>query len=502
MFEDLVDSIFLDNHFLLALPLSVKALFMAFIIVVWIVAYKKLPKDSTPFNLLSVLFLVLIAGVLINCSSQIEIFVISCKNLFRSILISLGVKVATSYFFNIKTLITLLIFVAFSTLILFFITRAVLGREVKLSNIFWEHKDIAKSKILWCNSLFFIMLFLIFLSAFSCFGLIFISLDSPTEFYVATPSSFPRKTLVVADNSTEILLISLALAFVLVLLIFCAFIFQKIALAKNSIDKLAKSLNATEVKQSNNLTIKEQMLLNVIEEMAIASSCPMPRVFILKDEQGINAMCSGENFGKESEKIAIFVTQGAIDTLDRSELQGVIGHEFSHAFHHDVALNLRIFAFVFALSFLMLIGDILLRSISNSKGKSSSRSKDDGKGVVAFVAIAAVFYVLGFLGVLFAQIIQAAISRQKEFLADASSVQYTRNPQGIKSALQKIAQNSQNYQADENDENAPKKLTYLTNPKAKSYAHMFFLPSCAMIFATHPPLEKRIAHLEQMGAKT
>ncbi len=98
----------------------------------------------------------------------------------------------------------------------------------------------------------------------------------------------------------------------------------------------------------------------------------------------------------------------------------------------------------------------------------------------------------------FAQIIQAAISRQKEFLADASSTQYTRNPQGIKSALQKIAQVSSTYQA---SEDSPKKPTYLTNPKASSCAHMFFLPCRAMIFATHPPLEQRILRLEQMGAK-
>ena len=223
----------------------------------------------------------------------------------------------------------------------------------------------------------------------------------------------------------------------------------------------------------------------------------MPRVFILKEEKGINAMCSGEYFGKEKEKIAIFVTQGALDILSRDELQGVIGHEFSHAFHRDVALNLRIFALVFALSCVVVAGEILLEAMSNSS-KRTSRSKDDGKGFVALAGVALVFYVLGFLGMFFAQIIQAAISRQKEFLADASSTQYTRNPQGIKSALQKIAQVSSTYQA---SEDSPKKPTYLTNPKASSCAHMFFLPCRAMIFATHPPLEQRILRLEQMGAK-
>lgn len=498
---DLIDSIFLDNRFLLALPLSVKALLMAFIIVVWIVTYNKLPKKSgISFELLSVFFLILFTGVLLNSSSQIVDFLNSCARFFADIHTSLGFDAPTRYFFNIKTLIALLVFVAFCTLILFFITRAILGREVKLSNTFWEHKDTAQSKILWCNALFFIMLFLIFLTAFSCFGLIFTLLDNPSQFNVAVPSPFdlsPRKMVLVADNSSENFLISLVLAFILVTVIFCTFIFQKFSLAKHSIDKLAKTLNATEITESSNLEQKEQMLLNVITEMAIASSCPMPRVFILKEEKGINAMCSGEYFGKEKEKIAIFVTQGALNTLSRDELQGVIGHEFSHAFHRDVALNLRIFALVFALSRLVVVGEVLLRAVSNSS-KRTSRSKDDGKGFALLVGIALVFFALGYIGMFFAQIIQAAISRQKEFLADASSTQYTRNPQGIKSALQTIAQVSSTYEA---GEDSPKKPTYLINPKASSCAHMFFLPCRAMIFATHPPLEQRILRLEQMGAK-
>ncbi|MDE5925171.1 MAG: M48 family metalloprotease [Helicobacter sp.] len=498
---DLVDSIFLDNHFLLALPLSVKALLMAFIIVVWIVTYNKLPKKSgILFQSLATFFAILFIILLLNSSSQIVDFLNSCTMFFADIRTSLGFDAPTRYFFNIKTLIALLVFVAFCTLILFFITRTILGREVKLSNTFWEHKDTAQSKILWCNALFFIMLFLIFLTAFSCFGLIFTALDNPSQFNVAVPSPFdlpPRKMVLVADNSSENFLISLILAFILVTVIFCTFIFQKFSLAKHSIDKLAKTLNATEITESSNLEQKEQMLLNVITEMAIASSCPMPRVFILKEEKGINAMCSGEYFGKEKEKIAIFVTQGALNTLSRDELQGVIGHEFSHAFHRDVALNLRIFALVFALSRLVVVGEVLLRAVSDSS-KRTSRSKDDGKGFALLVGIALVFFALGYIGMFFAQIIQAAISRQKEFLADASSTQYTRNPQGIKSALQTIAQVSSTYEA---GEDSPKKPTYLINPKASSCAHMFFLPCRAMIFATHPPLEQRILRLEQMGAK-
>ncbi|CUU40243.1 MULTISPECIES: M48 family metalloprotease [Helicobacter] len=490
---------FFENPFLSTIPLSVKILLMALTIGILIGLVEKF-KDKQAFSLeiiyiISALFILIL---LTNSSSQIVDFIRS----FADIRTSLGFDVPTWYFFNIKTLIALLVFVAFCTLILFFITRAILGREVKLSNTFWEHKDAAQFKILWCNALFFIMLFLIFLTAFSCFGLIFTLLDNPSRFNVAVPHSYsfdfpPRRMVLVADNSTQNFLISLALAFVLVAVIFCTFIFQQFSLAKHSIDKLAKTLNATEITESSSLKQKERMLLNVIAEMAIASSCPMPRVFILKEEKGINAMCSGEYFGKEKEKIAIFVTQGALNTLSRDELQGVIGHEFSHAFHRDVALNLRIFALVFALSCVVVVGEVLLRAVSNSSTRTS-RSKNDGKAFALLVAIALVFFALGYIGMLFAQIIQAAISRQKEFLADASSTQYTRNPQGIKSALQKIAQVSSTYEA---SEDSPKKPTYLTNPKASSCAHMFFLPCRAMIFATHPPLEQRILRLEQMGAK-
>lgn len=403
----------------------------------------------------------------------------------------------------------ILFFVALCAFILFFITRAILGKQTKLSNTFWEYKDIAKFKIFWCNLLFFIMLFLIFLTAFSCFGLIFSFFETSIVEYDNTPDyirSLPEfqgaylKNMGLFNQKKEEIkalyfILSIVLAFILVIAIFCAFVFQNFSLKKNSIDKLAKTLNATEILETNNLELKEQMLLNLISEMALASSCPMPRIFILKNEQGINAMCSGEHFGKENEKIAIFVTQGALDFLNRDELQGVIGHEFSHAFHHDVALNLRIFALVFALSCVMIVGKTMLQV--TSRKPRTLNSKNDGKGLMIIASIGIVLLVLGRLGVLFAQIIQAAISRQKEFLADASSVQYTRNPQGLKSALQKIAQKSNTYKAKKT--NASKNPTYLINPKASSCAHMFFLPCCAMIFATHPPLEQRIAKLEQMS---
>ena len=202
----------------------------------------------------------------------------------------------------------------------------------------------------------------------------------------------------------------------------------------------------------------------------------------MKNEEGVNAMCSGERFGKPDERIAIFVTQGALNVFNREELQGVIGHEFSHAFHQDVALNLKIFSLVFALGCVVVAGEILMRSASK---RNSSSSKNNGAGLVILIGF--VFYMLGFIGSTFASIIQAAISRQKEFLADASGVQYTRNPNGIKSALQKLL-------SLENE-----KVGAISNPSAKNCSHMFFLSGLSNIFATHPPLEERIKRCEEIG---
>lgn len=472
-----------DNPFLASLPLTEKIVLVILILGIWVLFIQQF-KDKKGFafwaikNFFGIIFALFFMILLLSSHVQIGDLVNTAGDMIRDF--SYSMKDMTLRPSHIPTiLVAILFFVVLCILILFFITRAILGRGVKLSNTFWEHKDIAQFKILWCNFLFFIMLFLIFLTAFSCFGLVLFTLETYSKDYAAPQNLF----------------FSLCLALILVVVIFCVFIFQSFSLTSKGIDKLAHVLDATEILESKNLEPKEQMLLNLIAEMALASSCPMPRVFILKNEQGVNAMCSGECFGEENEKIAIFITQGALDFLDRDELQGVIGHEFSHAFHRDVALNLRIFALVFALSCVMMVGKIMFKSIP--KRPRASGSKNNKGSVLLLIAL--VFFAIGFIGVLFAQIIQAAISRQKEFLADASSVQYTRNPQGIKSALQKIAQISNTYRTSGVGGYTPKKLTYLTNPKASFCAHMFFLPCSAVIFATHPPLEQRIARLERMG---
>lgn len=404
-----------------------------------------------------------------------------------------------------------LIIIALVSIVLFIATRFILGRQAELHGDFWEHQNVAKSKVAWLNTLFFAMLMLIFICAFSLFQMIFIGFGVEFEGGVSVVASellgfggsnmrFTPDNIASYNhgafiaNRLTMLKISLGLSVLFILALWFAYLFKSIAMRNNGIDKLAYSLNADEIYSTKDE--REKMLFGVVEEMAIASNMPMPRVFIMRNESGVNAMCSGERFGLADEKIAIFVTQGALDNFTRDELQGVIAHEFSHAFHGDVALNLKIFSLIFGLTWTMMIGEFLFRTaIQTRRSRSSGKNKGGGVAVIALIAL--VFYVLGFLGQIFAQIIQSAISRQKEFLADASSVQYTRNVNGIKSALKRIRDLQSSTKSDLKNVGAVK------NVAAKPCAHMFFLNAVSgffsSIFATHPSLEKRIKALNKIG---
>ena len=167
----------------------------------------------------------------------------------------------------------------------------------------------------------------------------------------------------------------------------------------------------------------ERKLRNVIEEMALASGVPIPKIYVLDDEKGINAFAAGHS----PSDAAIGVTLGCMTLLNRDELQGVIGHEFSHILNGDMRLNLRIMGVLFGILCLAVIGRILLYT----RGRDS---RDRNPLMLLGLAL----IVIGAIGVFFGRLIQAALSRQREFLADASSVQFTRNPAGLSGALQKI----------------------------------------------------------------
>ena len=221
----------------------------------------------------------------------------------------------------------------------------------------------------------------------------------------------------------------------------------------------------------------ERRLLNVVEEMSLASGVPVPQVYVL-DEEAINAFAAG--YGTAD--AAVGVTRGCIERLTRDELQGVIGHEFSHILNGDMRLNIRLMGLLNGILFLALLGGVLMRLALTSRPRSSN-DKNGGSIVAALIAGGLVLYIVGWIGVFFGKLIKAAVSRQREFLADASAVQYTRNPSGLAGALSKIASNS----------------SRLEHPKAQEASHMFFGNGMAEawlgLFATHPPIQQRIAEI-------
>jgi Zn-dependent protease with chaperone function len=251
--------------------------------------------------------------------------------------------------------------------------------------------------------------------------------------------------------------------------IFCGTTYKTLALSGGG-GAVAESLGGRLV-ASNTTDPDERKLLNVVEEMAIASGVPMPQVYVLDDEKGINAFAAGHT----SSDAVVAVTHGCIKLLSRDELQGVLGHEFSHILNGDMKLNVRLIGILFGIFCIATIGRILLSA-------RSSNSRD--KNPLPLVGI--LLLVVGALGLFFGRLIQAAVSRQREFLADASSVQFTRNPIGLSGALQKIGGYGFG--------------SWLISDHAPDAGHLFFgngipRPMFGML-ATHPPLEDRIRAID------
>ncbi len=231
----------------------------------------------------------------------------------------------------------------------------------------------------------------------------------------------------------------------------------------------------------------ERKLLNVVEEMAIASGAPIPPVYLIEDDS-INAFAAGYT----PSDAVIGVTRGAMRILNRDELQGVIAHEFSHILNGDMRLNIRLMGVLHGILALVVIGTFLLRILGSSRSRSSSSSssssKKGGGGGILFVIllVGLTFTIVGWIGEFFANLIKMAVSRQREYLADASAVQFTRNPKGIGAALKKIG----GYGSGSRVESA----------HAKEVSHLFFADGLkrrfSSLFATHPPLVTRIQRIE------
>jgi Zn-dependent protease with chaperone function len=313
------------------------------------------------------------------------------------------------------------------------------------------HRNTARLVILFVLSI----LALIALTYFVCLG-IFIYTESDGK---TTPSLFQPMLL-------------LGVATGVVALVGCGSLY-KIAQLSSGGSAVALMLGGREI-QGNTRDLRERRLLNIVEEMSIASGVPMPPVYVLPDEKGINAFAAGHAPGDA----VVAVSQGSLDYLTRDELQGVVGHEFSHILNGDMRLNIRLLGLIHGLVLISIVGFYLMHV------RGSSSDKDKSGAQIALLGIA--LYILGSIGAFFGLLIQAAVSRQREFLADASATQFTRNPDGIGGALKKIG--------------GLEEGSKIKNGHAMEANHMFFADGLTNRFlsllASHPPLGERIRQID------
>ncbi|MCH7882585.1 MAG: M48 family metallopeptidase [Proteobacteria bacterium] len=262
------------------------------------------------------------------------------------------------------------------------------------------------------------------------------------------------------------------------LLIFAGSLYKTMALSGGG-TTVAEMLGGRLVPQSTT-DLQERRLLNVVEEMAIAAGMPIPKVYLM-DEHSINAFAAGQS----PANAVIGVTYGTLTRLNREELQGVIAHEFSHIINGDMRLNIRLIGVLHGILLIGIIGYLIVVSMRFSR---VSRSRKGGGGMAAILALGLGLMVIGYAGTFFGQWIKAVVSRQREYLADSSAVQFTRNKDSIAGALKKIGGASAG--------------SFIESPAAPEYSHAYFANGISSfwqsLFATHPPLEKRIKKIDPM----
>jgi Zn-dependent protease with chaperone function len=259
-------------------------------------------------------------------------------------------------------------------------------------------------------------------------------------------------------------------------LIGCGSLF-KIAQLRGGGTTVAENLGGYRVPQNTTDPV-ERRLVNVVEEMAIAAGMPVPPIYLLKNEEAINAFAAGYS----PSDAVVAVTRGTAEQLTRDQLQGVVAHEFSHILNGDMRLNIRLIGILHGILLMGLIGRMLFNIAA--RGGGNRRGKNDG--TVYLLASGLLLMLLGLLGTVFGNLIKAAVSRQREYLADSSAVQFTRNPEGIAGALKRIG--------------ASVLGSKLMSARAAELSHMYFgqgvWEGFTGLMATHPPLEKRIRLLD------
>jgi len=275
-------------------------------------------------------------------------------------------------------------------------------------------------------------------------------------------------------------------AVILLIVIFSGTMFRIFQLRKGG-SAVAEMLGGRRIEPSTR-DPKERQLMNVVEEMSIASGLPVPDVYILDREESINAFAAG--FGTVD--AAVGVTRGTLEKLNRDELQGVIAHEFSHIFNGDMRLNIRLIGILNGILLLHIMGMIMLRGGAYSSMGRGGRSggRGGGSATLVIILLGVAMLIIGYIGMLFGRMIQAAISRQREYLADAAAVQYTRNPAGIAGALRKIGRSVDGAKIEDGH--------------AMEMSHLFFASgfhtALDRLYATHPPIADRIRAIDPATA--
>ena len=267
-----------------------------------------------------------------------------------------------------------------------------------------------------------------------------------------------------------------AVAFAVLILVGGGSLFKTLQLSAGG-RAIAEALGGRVIAQNSTDPIHRK-ILNVVEEMAIASGSPVPSVYLL-EESGINAFAAGWAPGNA----VIGITRGAVTQLNREELQGVIAHEFSHILNGDMRLNLRLIGILHGILLLGILGYYLMRSLRHARGL---RSEKGGSAVAALFFLGLGLVVIGYVGTFFGNWIKAMVSRQREYLADAAAVQFTRNRDGIAGALKKIGALSSG--------------SMLQSPVAPEFSHAYFAQGVSVFmesfFATHPSLKARIKRID------
>jgi Zn-dependent protease with chaperone function len=295
--------------------------------------------------------------------------------------------------------------------------------------------------------------------------------------YTFTDLGYTYTAAEFARNNTAILA---ATALITALIIVGGSLFKTAVLSSGG-GAVARQMGGTQVSPDVQDPLRRR-LRNVVEEMAIASGVAVPEIFVLEQEGGINAFAAG--FAPNDAAIA--VTRGALEILDRDELQGVIAHEFSHILNGDMRLNIRLMGVLFGIMVLALFGRFILRGARYGNVSSSRR----GGGAAAILIVGLGLVILGYVGMFFARVIKAGVSRQREYLADASAVQFTRQTEGIANALKKIGGYSHGSMIEATD---PEEVSHMLFGTGSRFSGMF---------ATHPPLAERIQALDPSFRET